>query len=61
MKDLIYKTILDNLVVVNLACGGGDDTAIAIKQTHEDYTQDQKDIEREAKWLTEAIAEKLGI
>ena len=61
MKELIYQAILENLEIVNVACGGGDDTAIAIKQTHEDYFQDEKDKEREARLLTDIIANKIGI
>lgn len=57
MEEKIFKIIQDNLEIVNIACGGGDDTAIAIKHTHADYCLDKDDIKEEAKWLTNKIME----
>ena len=60
MKKALYELILNELEIVHLADGGGDSTAIAIKHTTQDCSQDNEDIKRVADELATAMVDKIG-
>ena len=59
MQEIIYKLLLDKLEVVFVADGGGDSTAITIKDSTLDCCQNTGDIEAEAEILSHEIVVKL--
>jgi len=59
MKDIIYKLLIEHLEIVSIANGDEYSTAIAIKDSIGDCTQNIGDIEAEAEILATTIADKL--
>jgi len=59
IEKMIYRLLLDNLEIVHVKNGGGDSSAIAIKHTTIDISQDNKDLEITAKDLAKEITNKI--